>query len=272
MSESLDFSEDEPPARRSAVMLALRYYNGMLREQWRVAVPALTLPALGNICLFYLAPLVVGRIVGHLAGGGSGTVDVLLPYVLGFGALLLAGEALWRLGLHFLNRTEARGIERLGATGMNELLAKDAAFFHDNFAGSLTKRVLNFSNGFEDFTDTLTFSIMAKLVPLAFASVVLWQYHPLLVVVLVGLIAVTGFLVAPLVRRRQKLVDRREAAKVRVSGHVSDVLANMETVRAFAAEDREEAEHRIRLAEQRRLTVRSWDYSNLRVDTVVAPL
>ncbi|GAA0999979.1 ABC transporter ATP-binding protein [Acrocarpospora macrocephala] len=272
MVGSLDSPGDKPSARRSAVLLALRYYNRELRQQWRVAAPALIFPALGNICLFYLAPLAVGALVGHLAGGGDGTVGVLMPYVLVFGALLLIGEALWRVGLHFLNRTDARGIERLGVVGMDELLAKDAAFFHDNFAGSLTKRVLSFSSGFEEFADTLTFSIMAKVVPLAFASVVLWQYHPLLVFVLVGLIIVTGFLVAPLIRRRQALVDEREAAKVRVSGHVADVLANMETVRAFAAEDREAVEHRARLAEQRRLSLRSWDYGNLRVDTVVAPM
>ena len=41
--------------------------------------------------------------------------------------------------------------------GMDELLAKDAAFFHDNFAGSLTKRVLSFASRFEDFADNLVF-------------------------------------------------------------------------------------------------------------------
>ncbi|GAB3878391.1 ABC transporter ATP-binding protein [Microbispora bryophytorum] len=269
---SIEDAQNGPSVRRSAVLLALRYYCGELRRQWRVAVPALTLPALGNICLFYLAPLAVAGLVGHLSGGGDGTVDALLPYVLGFGAMLLAGEVLWRVGLHFLNRTDARGIERLGVVGMDDLLAKDTAFFHDNFAGSLTKRVIGFSSRFEDFADTLTFSIVAKVVPLAFASVVLWRYHPLLVLVLVGLIIVTGFLVAPLIRRRQALVDRREAARVLVSGHVADVLANMDTVRAFAAEEREAAEYRARIAEQRRLSLLSWDYGNLKVDTVVAPL
>ncbi|MGN9783197.1 ABC transporter ATP-binding protein [Nonomuraea sp. ZG12] len=263
---------DGPSPRKSAVLLALRHYCGELRRQWPIAAPALMMPAMGNIFLFYLAPLMVAALVGRLAAGGDLPLTALLPYVLGFGALLLTGEVLWRIGLHFLNRTDARGIERLGVVGMDELLTKDAAFFHDNFAGSLTKRVLGFSSRFEDFVDTLTFSIMAKLVPLIFASVVLWQYHPLLVLVLVGLIVVTGFLIAPLIRRRQALVDQREAAKVLVSGHVADVLANMETVRAFAAEDREAAEHRARVAEQRRLSLRSWDYGNLRVDTVVAPI
>lgn len=268
----LDSPDNKSSDRKSAVLLALRYYNGELRRLWRFAVPALMGPALGNICLGYLAPLMVAGIVGRLSEGAGATAEMLMPYVLGFGALLLAGEVMWRIGMHFVNRTDACGMEYLGARGMEELLAKDAAFFHDNFAGALTKRVLSFSGSFEHFVDTLTFSIFAKFVPLGFASVVLWRYHPLLVVVLVGLIAFTGVVVAPLIRRRQRLVNLREAAKVRVSGHVADVLSNMDTVRAFAAEHREAAENRVRLAEQRRLTLRSWDYGNLRVDTVVAPL
>jgi ATP-binding cassette subfamily B protein len=263
---------DGQSQRRRAVLLALRYYRGVLCRQWRVSLPAVIFPPLGNVCLFYLTPLVVAALVGNLAGGGESGLGALLPYVLGFGGLMAAGEALWRVGLHFLNRTIARGVQSLGIVGMDELLAKETAFFHENFAGSLTKRVLNFSSGFESFADTLTFSIMANVIPLAFASVVLWRFDPLLVVVLVGLIILTGFLVAPFIRRRQALVDAREAAKVRVSGHVADVLTNMETVRAFAAEEREATEFRGRIAEQSRLSLRSWDYANLRVDTIVAPM
>ena len=57
-----------------------------------------------------------------------------------------------------------------------------------------------------------------------------------------------------------------------MSGHVADSLANMDTIRAFAAEDREAAEHKSRVADQRRKTLRSWDYENLRIDTLVAPM
>ncbi|WP_344239256.1 ABC transporter ATP-binding protein [Actinocorallia libanotica] len=258
--------------RKTAMLLALHRYLAEMRRQWKTASPALMFPALGNVCLSYLAPLFVGMLVGRLAEGGDASTGELLPYVLGFGGMLLAGEALWRIGFHFLNRTVARGVERLGTQGMDELLAKDAAFFQNSFAGSLTKRVLGFSGGFESFADALTFSIMARVIPVVFASVVLWFYDPVLVLALVGLIAVTGLMAAPFIRRRQALVNAREAAKVRVSGHVADVLTNMESVRAFAAEDREAAEYRERLAEQRRLSLLSWDYGNLRVDAVVAPM
>ncbi|WP_198653423.1 ABC transporter ATP-binding protein [Actinocorallia populi] len=268
----MEESGESGSVRKRAMLLVVRRYLGEMRRQWKVTLPALMLPALGNVCLFYLAPLFVGALVGRLAEGRGGTAGELLPYVLGFGGMLLAGEVLWRGGLHFLNRTCARGIERLGVQGMDALLVKDTAFFQNSFAGSLTKRVLGYCGGFESFADTLTFSIMARVIPVLFASVVLWFYDPVLVLALVGLIVVTGLVATPFIRRRQALVNAREAAKVRVSGHVADVLTNMESVRAFAAEEREAAEYRERLAEQSRLALRAWDYGNLRVDAVVAPM
>ncbi|HJZ26561.1 MAG TPA: ABC transporter ATP-binding protein, partial [Streptosporangiaceae bacterium] len=260
------------PTRKRSVLLALRYYGRQMTRLWRFTVPGMLLPALGNTCLYYVAPLFVAQLVGRFASHGQTSVGAALPYVLGFAGVLLSGEILWRIGIHCLNRLDGRGIENLYVIGMDELLAKDAAFFHDNFAGSLTKRVLSFASRFEDFTDNLVFNIVGSLVPLAFASVVLWRYDPLLVAGLIGLIAITGAGIAPLIRRRQKLVDQREEAIARVSGHVADSLMNMDTIRAFAAEDREAAEHRSRVADQRRKTLLSWDYENLRIDTLVAPM
>ncbi len=253
-------------------MLALRHYRRELTRQKRLSAPALLLPALGNISLLYLTPLVIADLAGRLADGADVGLATVLPWVFAFVGFVLLAEACWRVGVHCLNRTDGRGMENLYVLGMNELLAKDAAFFHDNFAGSLTKRVLSFASRFEEFVDTLAFSVVANIVPLIFASVVLWQYDPLLVVVLISLIAFTGLVVAPLIRRRQALVNSREAASARVAGHVADSLSNMATVRAFAAEEREAAEHRRRVAELRRLAIRSWDYANLRIDMVVAPL
>ncbi|WP_257004159.1 ABC transporter ATP-binding protein [Streptomyces sp. SA15] len=254
------------------MLLALRYYGRELaRHRW-LTVPAMLLSALGNIGINYIAPLVVAKLVGDIADDSGITVGSALPYVLGFAGVLLLSETLWRIALHCLNRLDALGIEHLYVIGMDELFAKDAAFFHDNFAGSLTKRVLSFASRFEQFVDTLTFQIMGSVVPLVFGSVVLWRYEPLLVVGLLTMIALTAVCVVPLIRRRQALVRRREEAIARVSGHVADSLMNMDTVRAFAAEEREAAEHRSRVAESRRRTLKSWDYGNLRIDTLVAPM
>src|SRR5215472_12378824 len=248
------------PSRKRAVLLVLRYYGGQMVRLRRFTAPAMLLPALGNTCIFYVAPLIVAQLVGRFVGHGPAGIGAAMPYVLGFAGVLLAAEIVWRIGIHCLNRLDGRGIENLYVLGMDELLAKDAAFFHDNFAGSLTKRVLSFASRFEEFADTLVFNVVGNLVPLAFASVVLWHYDPLLVAVLIGLIVVTGVSLVPLIRRRQRLVDEREEVSAHVSGRVADSIANMETIRAFAAEDREAAEHRSRVADQRRKSLRSWDY------------
>src|SRR5215831_20953705 len=166
------------PTRKRAVLLALRYYGRQMVRLRRFTVPAMLLPAVGNTCIFYVAPLIVAQLVGRFIGHGSVGIGVAMAYVLGFAGVLLSAEILWRIGIHCLNRLDGRGIENLYVIGMDELLAKDAAFFHDNFAGSLTKRVLSFASRFEDFTDNLVFDIVGSLVPLVFASVVLWRYDP----------------------------------------------------------------------------------------------
>ena len=197
------------------MLLALRYYGRQMARLRRFTVPAMLLPALGNTCIYYIAPLIVAHLVGRLAGPGLAGIGAAMPYVLGFAGVLLFAEVVWRIGIHCLNRLDGRGIENLYVIGMDELLAKDAAFFHDNFAGSLTKRVLSFASRFEDFTDNLVFNIVGSLVPLAFASVVLWRYDPLLVAGLIGLIAVTGAGIAPLtavVRSSSTSARRRSRA------------------------------------------------------------
>jgi ATP-binding cassette subfamily B protein len=254
------------------VLLVLRYYGGQMALLRRFALPGMLLPALGSTGISYVAPLIVAALIGRFTAHGAVTAGEAVPYVLGFAGLLLFSEVLWRIGMHCMNRLDGHAIENLYVIGMDELLAKDAAFYHDNFAGSLTKRALSFATRFEDFADTLAFNVVGNLVPIGFACVILWRYSPWLVAALLGLLAVTAIGVVPLIRRRQRLVDQREEAIARVSGHVADSLANMDTIRAFAAERREAAEHAARVAEQRRKSILSWDYSNLRIDTVVAPM
>ncbi len=265
-----DEGEEKPD--KGSVMLAARYYWRELARLWRFALPATLGPALGNIGILYVAPLLVAQLVTRISDNAHLGFGSAFPYVLGFTGILLFSEVLWRVGIHYLNRLDALGIEHLYVVGLDELFAKDSAFFHDNFAGSLTKRVLSFASRFEQTADTLVFEVVGNFVPLAFGSVVLWHYDPWLVVILLGMIAVTALAVVPIIRRRQALVNLREAAIARVAGHVADSLTNMDTVRAFAAERREAAEHRSRVAQAKRLSLRSWDYSNLRVDTLIAPM
>ena len=86
------------------------------------------------------------------------------------------------------------------------------------------------------------------------------------------MLAATLVLVLPLIRRRARLVHIREAASNTMVGHVADSIANAETVRAFAREREEARIHAFNVGDFGAKTLRSWDYQNLRVNTVTSPM
>ncbi|MBI2009442.1 ABC transporter ATP-binding protein [Candidatus Saccharibacteria bacterium] len=255
-----------------AVRLAVKHYWQQVLHDWYLAGPALILPGLGNILGFYVPPLIVAKILANYAGGIHPTIGNLIPYIALFAGLWLVGEALWRIALLLLSRTETRGMKRLYIQAMEYLFAKDQAFFNSNFAGSLTKKAIGFGRRYEDIMDTMAFSVTSALIPIFFAGFILWGYSPWLVVALVGLLIFAGLIAAPLIRRRQKLVTKREAASNVMAGNIADTIANMATVRSFAQEKYEAKRHRLNAEDYMSKTLKAWDYNTLRIEMVLSPL
>jgi len=265
--------EKRDPTRFSAALkLVLKRYAAQVRRRPALAIPALLLPALGDVLAFYTPPLIVAKLLSAFARDGQLSARDLAPYVLAFSGVWLAGEVLWRAAAPLIARAEIRAIESLYLEAMHELLSKDLTFFQDNYAGSLTKRALGYARRFEDVFDVLCFQVLPNLLPLGFVSVVLWTYSPLLVLVLVGMLSITCALVVPRIRRRRRLVDLREAASNVLAGHLADSIANAETVRAFARESEEARIHASNVADFGAKTLRSWDYQNLHIDMMTSPL
>jgi ATP-binding cassette, subfamily B, bacterial len=256
----------------AALRLVLRRYYAQVRRWKAYAVPALLLPAVGDVLTIYAPPIVVARLLARFAQRDQVTLSEFIPYLATFAGLWIAGQIVWRVAVAMIIRAEIRGLEALYVEAMDELLAKDLAFFHDNYAGSLTKRALGFARRFEDVFDVAAFQISAAFLPLAFAGVVLWSYSPWLILVLASMLTITGAMIVPLIRRRRDLVDIRETASNVVAGHLADSIANAETVRAFAREADEARMHAANVLDYGRKTQRSWDYQNTRVDLVASPM
>ncbi len=264
---------DRDPGRLTAALrLVIRQYGAQLRRRPLIALGAVLLPAVADVLTFYAPPLVVARLLGGIARNEPFTPAALMPYVLTFAALWSSGQIAWRIAIALIARVEIRGMQALYIEAMSELLAKDLGFFQSNYSGSLTKRALGYARRFEDVFDVLAFQVAPTVLPLAFVGVVLWSYSPWLLVVLLGMMAVTLVIVIPLIRRRRLLVDIREVASNVLAGHLADTITNAEAVRAFARESDEARIHADNVGDYGAKTLRSWDYQNLRVDLVTSPM
>ena len=264
-------SDDDPRKLRAAIRLVIQRYTRQVRVRPWLAAISLVLPGIGNIFVHYVPALAIAHLLATLSQNTHASTSVLATPVILLAVSWLGGEAIWRFAGWLLARVEYHAMSALYIEAMDELFVKDVSFFHNNFAGSLTKRVLSYARRFEDVFDVFAFSILGNVFPLAFAIIVLAQFSGWLILVLLSMLAVAFVCLRPLIRRRHQLVQIREQASNALAGHVADSIANAETVRAFARE-REEAEiHARNVHDFTKKMLRSWDYGNTRVDVVTSP-
>ena len=262
----------EQQRNREATRLAVKNYWQQVLTDWHIAFPALILPGIGSILVFYVPPLIVAKVLSTYSQQAHPSAANLIPYVIWFALLWLAGEALWRIAMYLLTRTEVRGMQRLYIQAMNYLFAKDQAFFNDNFAGSLTKKAIGYGRRYEDVMDTMVFSVTSSIIPIFFAVFILWHYSPWLVVTLLVMLVITTSIIVPLIKRRQRLVAKREAASNVMAGNIADTISNMAAVKSFAQENYEMDRHRTKTRNYMQKTKVAWDYSTLRIDMLTSPL
>ena len=256
---------------KQAVRLTLRNYSRQMRREWRYSLAALLLPGLGSILVWYIPPVIVAKILARFAKEPGVQLTDFIPYILLFAGLWALGEVLWRVAMVYLARMEVRGMKQLYIEAMRELLKKELDFFHNNFGGSLTKKLLSYGRRYEVFVDTLAFNVSPNIIPILFAFIILWTFSPWLSLGLFGFLAVSLSLIVPLIRRRQRLVVQREAANDVMAGHVADIITNVDAVKAYGREKFEMETHTSKVNDFMAKTLKTWDYHNLRINTVASP-
>src|SRR5262245_20353097 len=103
----------DPQRLTAALGIVVRRYCSQIRRHLDIAIPALLLPGLGQILIFYAPPLIIARVLGEFAGNARPGLRELTPYVLYFAGVWLAGEVIWRVAGFLIARAEIRGLEEL---------------------------------------------------------------------------------------------------------------------------------------------------------------
>ena len=251
----------------------------VLREYWKQyrAMPMRTLigfllPGIGVVLGYFVPALIVGMIADELVANGTDNLERISWLVAAFTGVWLSAEVLWRIGMHQIIRLEANGMDNLFQEAFRRLSERDHTFFTNNFVGSLTKRGMVFGRAFERFTDTLVFNVGTKILPIIFATVVLWGYSPWLPLLLLGWLIIAVLVALPIIKKRAQLVYERHAASSRMSGRLSDALTNALAIKSYAKEEEEQESYGEHVDDFTKKMRRAADFQNLRFDTVIGPM
>jgi ATP-binding cassette subfamily B protein len=257
--------------KSQAYRMALDRYFNQLRKYRLLTILVWTLPGIGGIFVFYVPPMIISKMIQRF-DGSTFTLNQATPYIVLMAGLWLFGELLYRIAFICMNRLVSKSMSNLYNEGLENLTAKDPSFFQDNFAGSLTKKLLGFGRNFEVFMDTLTFSVFSYIIPFIFVLFVLWQKSPTLMILLFVSLILMVSIILPLAKKRKKLIDVREDAANLMAGHLADVISNMPAVHAFSKEQDEIAYNKELVDDLAKKALVSWDYHTLKIDSTISPM
>ncbi len=189
-----------------------------------------------------IAPLFYKRLLDGIATSDRSTeaVAAMLVTVGMIGLVIGSRWIFYRITGYLIVFFESRVLNAMDEGMFRQLMYHSYAFFANNFAGTLTRRVKRFSDAFERLTDSFLFNILPLAITTIGAVVVLfmrdWRlsagFFASVMVILVGNIAFA--------RWRLKFDVARSEKDSAVSGSLTDAFANIVNVKAFARQRFEE--------------------------------
>lgn len=262
---------EEIQANPKAISATVRLYIRLILKGWRWTLPLTLVITIGTILVFYVPPLVIASLIGS-SPDTTITLSNGWIYLVLFGGAWLLGEAFWRIAFWMIQRFEINAFDYLLNYSFKQLLKQDLAFYHNRFAGSITKNTIAFTRRFEGFFDTIIFEIVSTILPAIFGLVVLSFISPILSLALAFMMIFGTVVVRGPLKKRLKLVKIRERKHSAVAGHIADVVGNITAVKSFGMEREEEKTHSRHVSSLLKATFHSWHYHNTRIDTIISPI
>lgn len=257
---------------RKAVSQVLRDYAKQYRLHPWFTAGGILLPGIGSIFVFFIPPLIIGRIVNMISVGSDISFSKVGVLIALFGGLWLIGEGCWRAGMYFLTKLEATAMRNLSKSSFDRLIERDYDFYASNFVGSLTKRAIAYVKNFEGFTDTFSFNVTPNILPMIFALVILAQYSVWISILLLLALVFVILVTVPLIKRRAGLVVERHNASSALTGRLSDTISNILAVKSFAREEDEAREYDAHMLRFSNAFSAAAYFHIFRIDLALSPL
>ncbi|MFM0038236.1 ABC transporter ATP-binding protein [Paraburkholderia strydomiana] len=235
-------------------------FNHWAQQPWRIVViAALVLcSALADV----LTPVFAGRLVDAIASGPAGNESAWRAAITAFCVLaaLGLGATLLRQGVYFnIIRLTLKMMSEIAANAFHRVQRFSTDWHANSFAGSTVRKITRGMWALDLLNDTLLIALLPSLAMLIGAAVLLgWRWPMMGAVVGVGsllYIAVTVAMSLGFVAPAARLAN---AWDTRMGGALADAVSCNGVVKAFGAEEREEALLQRVIGKWRHRTRRTW--------------
>jgi len=198
----------------------------------------LALTAVGGIGLMSFEPVALKALVDGLAAAGGWSGDVLF-WFLALGGLWI-GSALFNRAREIVDLYTGPALRQdIQFQLFAHLVGHAPRYFQENHAGKLGQKVKQAGQSALQLIDILSNDIVRIVVVLSFSLYLLYSAHSFFAVLLVGWTA-AQIGISSLLARRCITLSRAFSEQVAAStGHMVDVIANIELVRAFVRRQHE---------------------------------
>lgn len=230
------------------------------RPYWYWAVAAILCVAVGST-LDGIENIVLKNFIDAIGATRTAGGITLLQWVGIYVATYAASTVAWRLsgfmGMRWMTNTRAYGYEKLFAY----LTHHSAHYFHNRFAGALTNKIANVTEGI----DRIMQSMLWEILPLV-ATLIVSICISVTISLLFGLVTIAWMLVyvlvtAELVRRKRAYAIRYTENVSKMRGAMVDSATNIAAVHQSAQQDFEIAHMRTHLQVYASSGIQNWTRS-----------
>jgi len=214
------------------------YLDAALREK-RLFLLALLYPV-GAICISTIAPLFIGKTLATIATPGADTMQYVPHFIIAAIAGILAN----RYGFVCLLRHQAATMSYLQEKSLSVLLKRSVGFHNNNIGGKLVSDAIDYPSGYAQLSNAVFINLIPfTVILLAGTTLIFLESWKLgLIIAVMAIVAVCWGVIESL--RRSHLRAKRLKATKAVTAHLADAILNVQTIKTFAHENEELAQHR----------------------------
>lgn len=241
------------------------HFRSMLRHYWQFVRPHLV--GHGTILLGYLigqvgvivvAPLIYKEIIDTVTSPGAGAHEYLNLLLVLLVINIVFLNIAFRIADYLITVVQNQTLKELADYTLDQVESHSYAFFTNSFTGSLVAKGRRFINAFEALHDQFVFQIWMGGIALISSIIVLFVSSPMLGLIFLGWLALYLVLVYFMVKWQIPKSLKNAEADSRTTGHFSDILTNVLTVKMFGTGRREKEEYAKTTTEQSYYRKSAW--------------